>query len=519
MTVDTKNRVVAIWGFAFLLVFFGLFTGRVNLSFFGEHVYHIFPLYAHAAELGQIACLFAVGIFAVFRPVIIEKVLPYLALILLTLGYSLTLYQAIESGSPSYISSIAGALFGAGQGACFMTWFMVYARMKISDALKCMVISTILSGVILFAMGFITNTTGLFSVLLIVVAGCASCMFLALRQLPEAEAVSSEDTKSLPVTQIHNQENKQEEGAKSTWSQAGFKKWLVDERRALLSLIAIAFVCGAQRVVSLEGFLPQEAVHVLFPVGYIVGAAIFWKLYKNPGFDKTSFRLYSVLLIVMATCGLFSAIQIVSVQVVLYAVINIAFCIVSICMAETALRAMRKVSLSPLFFVGIICGSMYFSIQFGRMVCFLVSDTVGMDATGIFIISVIIIYVVALAAISMLTIFRKNSSEEDVAAQEEKQKRTVITVASVSEEQLKENPIYKQQFGLTDREMEILVILLAGYNATDIAKMLTISVNTVKTHLKNIYVKMGVHNRRDLIDLLNEIEHGPTEERNSNNPI
>ena len=50
------------------------------------------------------------------------------------------------------------------------------------------------------------------------------------------------------------------------------------------------------------------------------------------------------------------------------------------------------------------------------------------------------------------------------------------------------------------------VLLLAGYNSTDIAKILMISVNTVKTHLKNLYAKMAVHNRRELIEALNEIE-------------
>ena len=59
---------------------------------------------------------------------------------------------------------------------------------------------------------------------------------------------------------------------------------------------------------------------------------------------------------------------------------------------------------------------------------------------------------------------------------------------------------------MTDREIDVTVLLLAGYNSTDIAKILTLSVNTVKTHLKNLYAKMGVHNRRELIGLLNEIE-------------
>ena len=44
--------------------------------------------------------------------------------------------------------------------------------------------------------------------------------------------------------------------------------------------------------------------------------------------------------------------------------------------------------------------------------------------------------------------------------------------------------VYRAKYKLTDREIDAAVLLLAGYNAADIAKILTISVNTVKTHLK-----------------------------------
>ena len=78
----------------------------------------------------------------------------------------------------------------------------------------------------------------------------------------------------------------------------------------------------------------------------------------------------------------------------------------------------------------------------------------------------------------------------------------------MTEEELRKNPVYRQQFKLTDREVDVAVLLLAGYNSTDIAKILTLSVNTVKTHLKNLYAKMSVHNRRELIEVLNAIEGG-----------
>lgn len=48
---------------------------------------------------------------------------------------------------------------------------------------------------------------------------------------------------------------------------------------------------------------------------------------------------------------------------------------------------------------------------------------------------------------------------------------------------------------LTDRELEVLHLITAERNNTEIAQILNISINTVKTHTSNIYSKLGVSNR------------------------
>ena len=52
---------------------------------------------------------------------------------------------------------------------------------------------------------------------------------------------------------------------------------------------------------------------------------------------------------------------------------------------------------------------------------------------------------------------------------------------------------------LTEREMEILVILARKTSNSEIAEALFISLETVKRHLYNIYPKLGVENRRQAI--------------------
>lgn len=47
----------------------------------------------------------------------------------------------------------------------------------------------------------------------------------------------------------------------------------------------------------------------------------------------------------------------------------------------------------------------------------------------------------------------------------------------------------------SQREADVLLYLCHGYPNSEIAEQLGISLNTVKTHLKNIYGKLGVTNR------------------------
>ena len=52
---------------------------------------------------------------------------------------------------------------------------------------------------------------------------------------------------------------------------------------------------------------------------------------------------------------------------------------------------------------------------------------------------------------------------------------------------------------LTEREREIVMLILSGRNKRNIAEMLSLSVSTIKTNVENIYRKFDVHNRVELI--------------------
>ena len=53
-------------------------------------------------------------------------------------------------------------------------------------------------------------------------------------------------------------------------------------------------------------------------------------------------------------------------------------------------------------------------------------------------------------------------------------------------------------FGLTPRELDIVETIVAGYSNREIARHLSISEDTVKNHLSNVFDKLGVSSRLEL---------------------
>lgn len=77
-------------------------------------------------------------------------------------------------------------------------------------------------------------------------------------------------------------------------------------------------------------------------------------------------------------------------------------------------------------------------------------------------------------------------------------------ISSLSETPLEKNPLalqLPQTELLSKRETEVAELLIQGYTNKQIADMLNISENTVKTHTKKIYSKLNVSNKRELLQL------------------
>jgi len=77
-------------------------------------------------------------------------------------------------------------------------------------------------------------------------------------------------------------------------------------------------------------------------------------------------------------------------------------------------------------------------------------------------------------------------------------KRVVNLVSALHELMRQAQPPQRKTYGLTQRELEVVGCIVEGCSNRDIAKQFTLSEETVKRHLSNIFDKTGVSTRLEL---------------------
>lgn len=109
-------------------------------------------------------------------------------------------------------------------------------------------------------------------------------------------------------------------------------------------------------------------------------------------------------------------------------------------------------------------------------------------------ISAIIVLAVATSAFVM--------SESDIKRFFGKRKSTKRRLAEDEEASARCVQAATREYGLSKREGEIAELVMKGKNNAVIQELLCITESTLRTHLRNIYSKVSVHSRQELVDAL-----------------
>ena len=113
--------------------------------------------------------------------------------------------------------------------------------------------------------------------------------------------------------------------------------------------------------------------------------------------------------------------------------------------------------------------------------------------TWIVLLSILLLSIAG-AGISFLIIKNKNHRIEQMKLEI---RNYLLNTESKEKEGINENPLDTliEKYGLTQREAEIMNLISTGIGNEEIANKLFVSKNTVKFHIKNIFIKLDVKNR------------------------
>ena len=129
----------------------------------------------------------------------------------------------------------------------------------------------------------------------------------------------------------------------------------------------------------------------------------------------------------------------------------------------------------------------------GTVIGFVNAETLKQGDLVLTTVALVSVYLLLMAALLLFKDKRLTRGEEEIAVDlptpEELLASRCDEIASA------------RQF--TPRETEIFKLLAQGYTMPVISEKLFVSENTVKSHVKSIYQKLGIHVRSELIDLVN----------------
>jgi DNA-binding CsgD family transcriptional regulator len=143
------------------------------------------------------------------------------------------------------------------------------------------------------------------------------------------------------------------------------------------------------------------------------------------------------------------------------------------------LSAGRPSGLKPQFVFGVASASC--AVVF--LIVFVLRPLVGDVTMGSLQIILWIVYLI-LVAVNMIIVLQRSPAQPSLAVIEERCRHVGV------------------EYALSNREIEIVLLLAQGRNVPYIAGELFVSGNTVKSHMKRIYAKCNIHSKEELLDLI-----------------
>ena len=390
--------------------------------------------------------------------------------VLLASGFSLLMFgDAAEGGGSLSVSS--GALLGAGQALGFICCMRIFASFELNLAKALLIVSSLFP-IIPFFLTVAFNADGLFVASMVVF-----CLF-PLSMIMLAVALRTVPLRPLPQVA---------DGTRSVHYRAVARRLAPSAAMAfLLGLVgpALGASAGVHMDSLVRGLISQGA-----NTGAALVALLIWFGFKTrvsvPYICSAGFPLLATMLFAAPYIG--SAYW----PLLLFCG-DMLFCLVSIAVMVTCLETAEAERLDVLVVYGAFACVIYLSRVVGLGVGAF-ANGMGPRGAAAFV-SLLLLYAFSLA---FYAVARRGMRAGDPVL-----RKSGAQAQDADDALQRACASLRKRFDLSQREYEVMVLIVRGRNVPAMAELLCVSKNTVRTHVKRVYRALGVHSRQELIDFV-----------------
>jgi DNA-binding CsgD family transcriptional regulator len=452
----------SLWGFSFLPQ--GL-LGKDSAS-----------LWSTSLSLANIACFFALAARARFRPQWVRGDALFIATLLVSAGLILLLGEVLAPNR--YLSIASGICMGAGTTFLFICWIRLFSRLGLRQAKWVLVLGSACS-FIPFLLYLAVPSSGILFVVFVMAFATLLLIHAARNAFSPDDALSREEPTA-------------SRGSIRMLAKPVLCVTMIGAVAAVVS--GISGMTGSDPMPSFE--TQALIIHSENMVASII-LAICWLAAAR---EITLTAAYAVVFPILATIFLLFTIAPASSHIILSAASSIAFVVFSMVVPMQSISISEKTGLKLDEVYGLLAGSLYLAEGVGSIIIAVAMKTATLQATQFMAIIFLLLYACSLV---MFFVLRKQSADHDAIAAEDSEPSQNVDFLSLRAKNL------AGSHGFSERQEDVLELLVHGYDVPSIAKKLFISENTVRTHLKRIYMLLDVHSKQEIIDSVNSASEKP----------
>ena len=429
-----------------------------------------------------------------------------------------------------------GTLLGTGTAGLFMLWQRYFSSIDADAGNFRLIAGTILASAAYFALHAIPVALTAFLVPLVLVPLCGLCLVLSAREMHLDQPMFEDVPREHPQVYAHL--------FKDFW-------------RTMVGVAALAFASGLARGVAVIDVDEYDLVNIASMAGALLGAGTLLVCWLRTSFRFSLQSLFRIAYPVVATgLALFPFLSTWGLD--LFAALGyLVFSLVILLVMMQCAQISRDRGTNPVFSYGMFGSAVYIAQAGGFLFGWFAHDIevrgVGQSA----FLSIATAWVLGMALfVSTGRLVRRRTAEPSgmgVAVLPIGERRSdqieflsPLVGGRVAERQAKNagdsdagapgdvggkpagngeslvgfdaggrtlvDRLSKQclvlqgRYLLSTRETEVMELIARGYGAGSIAEELFISENTVRTHSRHLYAKLGIHSRQELGQMLREVK-------------